>query len=81
MEGSKPLFGHMYSMSDSGLKDVRKWIDKNLSKSFICTSSSSAASPILFVKKKESILCHFDPELETLVETNTSDYVTSGILS
>jgi len=27
------------------------------------------------------ILHHFDPELETLVETNASDYVTSGILS
>jgi len=27
------------------------------------------------------ILHHFDPELETLVETDASDYVTSGILS
>jgi len=27
------------------------------------------------------ILRHFDPELETLVETDASDYVTSGILS
>ena len=27
------------------------------------------------------ILRHFDPKLETLVETDASDYVTSGILS
>jgi len=56
IEGSKPPFGHMYSMSDSELKEVRKWIDENLSKSFICASSSYAASPILFVKKKDGSL-------------------------
>lgn len=27
------------------------------------------------------MLCHFDSELETLIETDASDYVTSGILS
>jgi len=53
---SKPSFGHMDSMSDSELKEVRKWIDENLSKSFIRASSSSAASPILFVKKKDRSL-------------------------
>jgi len=46
----------MYSMSDSELKEVRKWIDENLSKSFIHASSSSTASPILFVKKKDGSL-------------------------
>jgi len=55
-EGVKPPFGRMYSMSDSELKEVRKWIDENLSKSFIRASSSSAASPILFVKKKDGSL-------------------------
>jgi len=55
-EGAKPLFGRMYSMSDAELKEVRKWIDENLSKSFIRASSSSAASPILFVKKKDGSL-------------------------
>jgi len=43
-------------MSDAELKEVRKWIDENLSKSFIKASSLSAASPILFVKKKDSSL-------------------------
>jgi len=56
IEGSKLPFGHMYSMSDSEVKEVRKWIDENLSKSFIHASSSSVASPILFVKKKNRSL-------------------------
>jgi len=56
LEGAKPPFGCMYSMSNLELKEVRKWIDENLSKSFIRASSSSAASPILFVKKKDSSL-------------------------
>jgi hypothetical protein len=56
LEGAKPPFGRMYSMSDSELQEVRKWIDENLSKSFIRASSSSAASPILFVKKKDGSL-------------------------
>ena len=46
----------MYSMSDAELKEVKKWIDENLSKSFIRASSSSATSPILFVKKKDGSL-------------------------
>jgi len=56
-EGDKPPFGQMYSMSDSELKEVRKWIDENLSKSFIRASSSSDASPICFVKKKDRSFC------------------------
>lgn len=56
MEGKKPPFGRMYSMSDAELKEVREWITENLSKSFIRASSSSAASPILFVKKKDGSL-------------------------
>jgi len=56
IKGSKPPFSRMYLMSDSELKEVRKWINKNLSKSFIHASSSPAASPILFVKKKDGSL-------------------------
>ena len=56
IDGAKPPFGRMYSMSDAELKEVRKWIDENLSKSFIRASSSSTASPILFVKKKDGSL-------------------------
>jgi len=56
INGVKPPFRRMYSMSDAELKEVRKWIDENLSKSFIRASSSSAALPILFVKKKDGSL-------------------------
>jgi len=34
-----------------------EWLDENLDKKFICESSSPAASPILFVRKKEGSLC------------------------
>jgi len=56
IDGAKPPFGWMYSMSDAELKEVRRWIDENLSKSFIRASSLSAASPFVFVKKKDSSL-------------------------
>jgi len=55
-EEAKPLFGRMYSMSDAELKEVRKWINENLSKSFIRPSSSSTTSPIIFVKKNDGSL-------------------------
>jgi len=56
MDGAKPPFGRIYAMSHAELKEVRKWIDENLSKSFIRASSSSVTSPILFVKKKDGSL-------------------------
>jgi len=55
-KGAKPLFGRIHSMSDAKLREVRKWIDENPSKSFISASSSSTTSPILFVKKKDGSL-------------------------
>ena len=48
--------GRMYSMSATELQEIRKWIEENLSKSFICVSSSSSAAPILFVKEKDGSL-------------------------
>ena len=56
LENKKPPMGRMYLISDSELQEVRKWIDESLSKGFIKASSSSCASPILFVKKKNSSL-------------------------
>ena len=54
--GNKPPIGRMYSMSDSELAEVRKWITENLSKGFVRAFSSSCTSPILFVKKKDGSL-------------------------
>ena len=52
----KPPMGPMYSMSATELQEIRKWIEKNLSKGFIRAISSSCASPIMFVKKKDGSL-------------------------
>ena len=52
----KPPIGRMYSMSATELQEIRKWFEENLSKGFIRASSSSCASPILFVKKKDGSL-------------------------
>ena len=43
-------------MSDSELKQVQEWLDKNLVMAFIRPSSSSSTSPIFFIKKKDSSL-------------------------
>ena len=43
-------------MSASELQEIRKWIEENLSKGFIRASSSSCASLILFVKKRDGSL-------------------------
>ena len=40
-----------YSLSRFELQALREWLDENLSKGFIHTSSSPAGAPILFVKK------------------------------
>ena len=43
-------------LTQNELKAQKEWIDDNLAKGFIRPSSSPAASPMLFVKKKESPL-------------------------
>ena len=50
IEGGKPPFGRMYSISDNDLKELKAWIEENLAKSFIWASSLSAASPIIIVR-------------------------------
>lgn len=51
-----PPFGPLYSMSPIELRTLREWLDENLKKGFIRASSSPAASPVLFVKKKDGSL-------------------------
>ena len=43
-------------MSATELQEIQKWMEENLSKGFIRASSSSCASPIIFVKKKDESL-------------------------
>ena len=55
-EGATPLPGRLYSLSPFELNTLRKFINENLSTSFICPTSSSLAAPVLFVKKKDGSL-------------------------
>ena len=58
---NKAPMGRMYSMSDSELAEVLKWITENLSKGFIRASPSSCASPtsgkIFCVRTDVSVPC------------------------
>src|SRR5258706_2653106 len=55
-EGFTPLFGPLYSLSREELETLREWILANLGKGFICTSSSPAGAPVLFVRNKNGSL-------------------------
>jgi len=54
--GFVPPFGPIYGLTPPELSALYQWLDENLDKKFIRESSSPAASPILFVKKKEGSL-------------------------
>lgn len=56
LPGKQPPFGPLYPMSHEELKALRSWLDENLQKGFIRQSCSPAASPVLFVKKKDGSL-------------------------
>jgi hypothetical protein len=51
--GTKLPYGRIYSLSETQLKTLQAYIETNLANGFIQRSSSPAASPILFVKKKD----------------------------
>ena len=55
-EGVTPPPGRLYSLSLFELNTLWEFIDENLSTGFICLTSSSLATPVLFVKKKDSSL-------------------------
>src|SRR5215208_7872926 len=55
-EGKTLPYGPLYNMSEPELEALRKFLKENLASGFLRASSSPAASPILFVKKKDSSL-------------------------
>ena len=55
-EGFSPPFGPIYSLSRTELEALKAWLEENLSKGFIHSSSSPAGAPILFVKKSDGSL-------------------------
>ena len=52
-EGKKPTYRPIYDISETKLKALKKYLDKNLKKGFIQPSTSPAGYPILFVPKKD----------------------------
>jgi hypothetical protein len=56
IDGFKPLFGLLYSLSYPELEELKCWLDENMSKGFICTSSSPTTTLIWFVNKGDSSL-------------------------
>lgn len=55
-DGKTPLFGPIYSLTQDERAALADYIEKHLAKGFIRRSTSSAASPILFVKRKSGKL-------------------------
>lgn len=51
-DGTSPPFGSMYRLSPEERTALTEYIETNLKKGFIRRSTSSAAAPILFVRKK-----------------------------
>jgi RNase H-like domain found in reverse transcriptase/Reverse transcriptase (RNA-dependent DNA polymerase)/Integrase zinc binding domain/Chromo (CHRromatin Organisation MOdifier) domain len=54
--GKEPTFGPIYPHSERELAELKSYIDTNLEKGFIRPSTSPAASPTLFVPKKNGKL-------------------------
>jgi hypothetical protein len=55
-EGTTPPYGPLYSMSRNELLAMKEFIEENLPKGFIRSSSSPAGAPCLFVKKADGSL-------------------------
>ena len=56
-DGASPPLEAAYSLSSSELSSLREFLDKYLAMGFICPSSSTHATLVLFVCKKDSSLC------------------------
>ena len=56
-EGAQPPVGPIYSLLASKQEALKKFIEKNLNMGFIWPTSSSHSAPVLFVKKKDGLLC------------------------
>ena len=55
-EGSKPVFGPIYNLSETELQVLKEYIDENLRKCFIRPSMSPFVAPVLFIKKPDGSL-------------------------
>ena len=55
-DSASPPLGATYSLSSSELGSLCEFLDEHLAMGFICPSSSTHATPVLFVHKKDSSL-------------------------
>ena len=55
-EGTVPLFGPIYSLSQEELVTLHKFIDENLATGFICPSHSPCGALVLFIQRKDGSL-------------------------
>ena len=55
-EGTSPLFGPIYSLSQSELKSLQEFLDEHLAMDFICPSRSLGRALVLFIRKKDGSL-------------------------
>ena len=71
-EGKVPPFGPIYSLTPIEKEALHKYLAKNILKGFIQPSTSSTASPILFVKKPNGSLrlCMDYCRLNTITKQN-----------
>ena len=56
-EGAQPLVGPIYSLLASEQEALKEFIEENLNMGFIQPTSSPHGAPVLFVKKKDGLLC------------------------
>ena len=54
--GKQVLHGHLYNLLEAELHMLKAYLETNMTNGFIQRSSSSAAAPIVFAKKKDSSL-------------------------
>jgi len=55
-EGAQPPVGPIYSLSASKQETLKEFIEENLNMGFIRPTSSLHSTPVLFIKKKDSLL-------------------------
>ena len=58
-ESVQPLVGPIYSLSASEQETLKKFIEENLNIGFIQPTSFPHSALVLFVKKKDSLLCFY----------------------
>ncbi|MBW0488961.1 hypothetical protein O181_028676 [Austropuccinia psidii MF-1] len=80
LEGSLPLVGVIYSLSNQESDTLTAYISENVEKGFIQPSSSSTGAAVLFVKKKDGAL-HLCVDYRKLNARSSTMRLISGISS